>query len=120
MTSSFFFVLSLRSLTSSSLSRSSTRLPAAFKNVQTELAMSSALWMPLSFRPLVYASADDSLEAGRVLFVFGEELLEINPDVRTIAPVSRESMSVLCTPGFWPRRVRRASVSSGYSSIRTS
>lgn len=33
-----------------------------------------------------------------MLFGFADELFEIRPDVRTMAPVSRERMSVLCTP----------------------
>jgi hypothetical protein len=52
MTSSFFFVLSLNSFTSSSLSRPSTSLPAELKNDHTMLATSSALCIPLSFLPL--------------------------------------------------------------------
>lgn len=55
-----------------------------------------------------------SLDAGKVLLGFADEELEINPDVRTIAPVSRDRMRVLWTPGFWLSRVRRDSVSSGY------
>ena len=47
-----------------------------------------------------------------MLFGFADELFEIRPDVRTMAPVSRERMSVLCTPGFWLSRVSNARVSS--------
>jgi hypothetical protein len=47
-----------------------------------------------------------------VLFGFADELFDIRPDVRTIAPVSRERMSVLCTPGFWLSRVSSERVSS--------
>lgn len=53
MTNSFFFVRNRSSLTSSSLSSSSTRLPAAVKKDHTELATSSALCIPLSFLPFV-------------------------------------------------------------------
>lgn len=51
ITSSFFFVRNLNNRTSSSRSNSSTRLPAAPRNFQTALAISSALCIPLSFRP---------------------------------------------------------------------
>jgi hypothetical protein len=53
-----------------------------------------------------------------VLFGFADVLLEIKPDVRTIAPVSRDNMRVLCTPGFWLSRVSRANVSSGWFIVR--
>jgi hypothetical protein len=113
MTSSFFFVRSRSSRTSSSLSSSSTRLPAAPKKDHTMPATSSALCIPLSFRPLVKFSDDVSLEAGSVLLGFAEELFEIKPDVRTMAPFSRDRMRVLCTPGFWLNRVSSARDSSG-------
>jgi hypothetical protein len=95
MTSSFFFVLSLNNLTSSSLSNSSTKLPAAFRNDQTKLATSSALCMPLSFLPLVKLSAVDSLDAGSVPLELAEEIFEMRPEVRTMAPVSRDNIRVL-------------------------
>jgi hypothetical protein len=78
------------------------------------LATSSALCIPLSFRPFVKFSDDVSLDAGNVLLGFAEELFEINPDVRTIAPLLRDKMRVLCTPGFWLSRVSSARDSSGY------
>ena len=84
MTSSFFLVLSLNNLTSSSLSRPSTSVPAAFKNDQTKLATSSALCIPPSFRPLANPSVPLSVEAGNVLFGFASELFDINPEVRKI------------------------------------
>jgi hypothetical protein len=115
ITSSFFFVRSRSSRTSSSLSSSSTRLPAALKNDQTMPATSSALCIPLSFRPLVKLSDDVSLDAGNVLLGFAAELFEIKPDVRTMAPFSRDRIRVLCTPGFWLNRVSSARDSSGYA-----
>lgn len=113
MTSSFFFVRSRSSRTSSSLSSSSTRLPAAPKKDQTMPATSSALCIPLCFRTLAKLSCDVSLDAGSVLLGFAEELFEIKPDVRTMAPFSRDRMRVLWTPGFWLNRVRSARDSSG-------
>lgn len=113
ITSSFFFVLSLNSFNSSSFSNPSTNDPAEATNDQTILAKSSALCMPTSFLPLVYPSGPLSSEVGKVLFGFAEELFEIKPDVRTMAPVSRERMRVLCTPGFWLSLVSKERVSSG-------
>ena len=115
ITNSFFFVRNRRSLTSSSLSNPSTKLPAALMKDQTILATSSALCIPLSLVPLVWLSGPvSSVEAGGTLFGFADEDLDIRPEVRTIEPLSRDIMRVLCTPGFWLRRVRSASVSSGW------
>jgi hypothetical protein len=119
MTNSFFFVRSRSSLTSSSLSKPSTKLPAAFIKDQTILATSSALCIPLSLFPFVRPSGVVSREeAGGTLFGFAEDDLDMSPEVRTMAPLSRDMMMVLWTPGFWLRRVRRASVSSGWRFVR--
>jgi hypothetical protein len=49
-----------------------------------------------------------------VLFGFAADDFDIRPDVRTMAPVSRDIIRVLCTPGFWLKRVRSARCSSGW------
>jgi hypothetical protein len=51
--------------------------------------------MPVSFLLLANFSPVDSPEAGSALSGFTEELFEIRPDVRIMAPVSRDSTSVL-------------------------
>jgi hypothetical protein len=47
-----------------------------------------------------------------VLLGLGLLDLDIRPEVRTMAPVSRERIKVLWTPGFWLSRVRWAMASS--------
>jgi len=96
ITSSFFFVRSRSSLTSSSLSSPSTKLPAALMKDHTMLATSSALCIPLSLLPFVWPSGAVSRdEAGGTLFGFAVEDLDIRPEVRTMAPLSRDIMRVL-------------------------
>lgn len=53
ITNSFFLVLTLSNLTSSSWSSPSTNVPAEFTNAHTSRATSSALCMPPSFLPLL-------------------------------------------------------------------
>lgn len=122
MTSSFLLVLNLNKRHSSSVPiSSSTILPALAKKPHTSLATSSALLSPpeLPGRPSVASTRlrDAKMfevEAGGWTGSALEfSLVEINPEVRTMSPVSRRRISVDCTPGFWERRVKRAVVSSG-------
>ena len=119
MTSSFFLVRSLSSLTSSSASNPSTIVPAAPTNAHTILATSSASFIPPPW-PLLFSlpsslssKAPTAESRGYPLSVlfrslegdsapFGVPLLvaEIRPVVRTMQPSVRESTSVDCTPGF--------------------
>lgn len=112
MTSSFFFVLTLSRRTSSSLSKPSTKAPAASTNLKTRRATSSALCMPESEPPFVYLSVS-SIELEGVWFEIVEVGLEIRPVVLTIDPFCRESSNVLWTPGFWLSRVSCSRVSWG-------
>ncbi|KAK3067012.1 rRNA processing protein [Teratosphaeriaceae sp. CCFEE 6253] len=87
---------------------------APFTKSHTILATSSALRVPLFLAtpfsaplppvPLVAgAAAAPSCSISSAV---------TSPDDRTMAPVSRERMSVLWTPGRWERRARSASVSA--------
>ena len=138
-TTSLFLVLNRTNFTSSSPSSSSplpnipsTVSPACLKKLHTSFATSSALLVPFllpvpSPFMLLSAASRSTCEgsvavstaldtAFRLMGSSGAVVVEVEtrPEARTTAPVERERMSVLLTPGFWARRVRRRVVSSGY------
>jgi hypothetical protein len=108
-TSSFFFVLNRRSFTSSLPPLSSCVVwPAFLTKFHTSLATASAFRVPflspsVSVPPMPLGAASPSSEMSSAV---------IKPVERTIAPVSRDRIRVLCTPGLFERRARSAEVSS--------
>jgi hypothetical protein len=108
-TSSFFFVLNRKSFTSSLPPFSSCVVwPAFLTKFHTSLATASAFRVPflspsVSVPPMPLGAASPSSEISSAV---------IKPVERTIAPVSRERIRVLCTPGLFERRARSAAVSS--------
>jgi hypothetical protein len=109
ITSSFFLVRKRNSFTSSlSPFNSSVVSRAFFTKFHTSLATASAFRVPLfvpsvSVPPMPLGAASPSSEMSSAV---------IRPVERTIAPVSRERIRVLRTPGREERRARSAAVSS--------
>lgn len=113
ITSSFFFVRTRRSLASSNSPFSSSIIvPALCMNFHTSLATSSALFVPRFFFSPSTPFVCPPLLPGGTTSPSASSSSVTSPDDRTIAPVSRDKINVLWTPGRFESRARRLAVSS--------